>query len=83
MNKEHNVFQSLPSDVKIAVNKSIPRIKVGMHEWKRQGIQERNVIHFFGHSMKDQTVYGVEQREIIVEDTFDVRTDPPERSSER
>ena len=60
MEKEHNILQSSPGDVKIAVYKNIPRIKVGMHEWKRQGIQGRNMVLFFSHGTIDQTVNGVE-----------------------
>ena len=41
---------------KITVNKNIPWIKVGMHEWKEQGIQGRNVVLFFCHSTVNQIV---------------------------
>src|ERR1700722_1596399 len=58
IDEEHKYF--IPGNVEIIVNKNIHAAEVSVHQWKREGVQGRYEIPFFGHGTIDQAINRVE-----------------------
>lgn len=63
------LLDNLSCGVKIIVNKKVLWIEISVHEQKRGGVQEGDVVLLFGHGTINQAIDGVERREVNNKDT--------------